>query len=184
MTRRTTLTYDATSGKITSILDPFGRATTITVNGSGDLVQVLSPELCVTSMVYDSGHRMTAWINPLGDRTSFAYGTSQLVLTSPLGAMTTLVSSPVSGGAFRPRTPGSTFTNVTSASGSVATLSFDVNGNLVGATDAVGNVTSYSWDVTGHLLSIGDGVGNVTSFGYVANATNRIEYLLSAATRM
>ncbi len=179
MTRRTTLTYDATSGKITSILDPFGRATTITVNGSGDLVQVLSPELCVTSMVYDSGHRMTAWINPLGDRTSFAYGTSQLVLTSPLSAVTTLVSSPVSGGAFRPRIPGSTFTNVTSASGSVATLSFDTNGNLVGATDAVGNITSYSWDVTGHLLSIGDGVGNVTSFGYVTNATNKIEYLSS-----
>ena len=138
ITRRTTLSYDATSGKISSIQDPLGRRTTLTVNGSGDLVQVLSPELCVTSMVYDSSHRMLAWINPLGDRTSFAYGSSQLVLTSPLGAVTTLVSSPVTGGAFRPRIPGTTFTNVTNPLGNVATLGFDTNGNLVGATDARG----------------------------------------------
>lgn len=177
--RATTLSYNATSGKISSIQDSFGRLTTISVNSSGDLVQVLSPELCVTSMVYNSNHQMTAWINPLGDRTSFAYGTSELVLTSPLGAVTTLLNQAVSGGEFRPRIPGTTFTNVTNPVGNVATLSFDLNGDLVGATDAVGNVTSYSWDSVGHLLSIGDGLGNVTSCGYATNATNHLAYLSS-----
>ena len=84
LTRRTTLSYDATSSKINCIQDPFGRRTTITVNGSGDLAQVISPELCITRGHHGS-HRMTSWINPLGDRTSFTYLPSGLVITSPLG---------------------------------------------------------------------------------------------------
>ena len=177
--RATTLSYDATSGKIKSIQDSFGRLTSLTVNASGDLAQIISPELCIVSMVYDTSHRMKAWINPIGDRTSFSYGTSQLVLTSPLGAVTTLASGPLAGGAFRPRTPGSSFTQVTNPLGNVATLGFDSNGNLVGATDALGNITTYNWDANSHLLSIGDGLGNVTNFAYVTNLTNKIAYLSS-----
>ncbi len=176
--RRTTFAYDATSGKIISIQDPFGRLTTLTVNGSGDLAQVISPELCITSAVYNGSHQMTSWINPLGDRTSFSYA-SGLVITSPLGAVTTLVNGVVTGGRFRPRIPGTTFSAVTNPLGNVATLGFDTNGTLLGATDAVGNITSYSWDGTGHLLAIGDGLGNTTTFSYLQNATNMVSYLNS-----
>ena len=87
--RRTTLAYGATSGMLTSIQDPFGRLTSVTVDSSGDLVQILSPELCLTSMAYDDAHNLIARVNPLGDRTSFAFTFGSMVVTSPLGAVTT-----------------------------------------------------------------------------------------------
>ncbi len=46
--RLTTFAYNATSGKISSVQDPFGRLSTITVDSSGNLVQLLSPELCLS----------------------------------------------------------------------------------------------------------------------------------------
>jgi YD repeat-containing protein len=116
--------------------------------------------------VYDGSHQVTSWINPLGDRTSFTYLSSGLAITSPLGAVTTLINGSLPGGAFRPRTPGVTFGAITNPLGNVATLGFDANGNQLGATAAAGNITSYSWDTSSRLLTIGDGLGNTTSFGY------------------
>ena len=91
-TRRTTFNYSGSSGKITGILDPFGRITSFSVNSSGNLAQVTSPELCLSSLVYDSSNRAIAWINPLADRTSYSYNASnQLVqVQSPLGLLTTI----------------------------------------------------------------------------------------------
>ena len=171
--RATTLTYNATSGKLSSILDPFGRLTTITVNSSGDLVQILSPELCLTSMVYDTNHLMLAWINPLGDRTSFTYGSgSQLVVTSPLGAVTTLTSGTQSGGLFRPASPATLITTIINPLGQVSTLGFDATQSmLLGAIDALGNTTTYNWDAHQRLAGIVDGLGNSTSFSYALFGT-------------
>ena len=106
VTRRTTLSYDATSGKLNCIQDPFGRRTSITIDSAGDLVQVVSPELCVTSMAYDANHELTAWVNPLGDRTSLSLFTANATVTSPLGAVTTISNLSLLGGAFRPANPG------------------------------------------------------------------------------
>ena len=120
--RRTTLAYDATSAKITSIQDPFGRLTSLTVNSSGDLVQIMSPELCIYSMVYSGGHLLSAWINPLGDRTTYTYPLNGLVVRSPLGAVTTLATNGLGGGSFRPRSPGGPNVIATNALGQVYSL--------------------------------------------------------------
>jgi len=91
--RRTTLTYAPTGGKISAIQDSFGRQTTISVNSSGNLVQVTTPELCITSLVYGSSNRPIVWINPLGDRTSYAFDSNNRLTqaTAPLGQVTSLV---------------------------------------------------------------------------------------------
>ena len=176
--RLTTFGYNATSGNLSSIQDPFGRLTTFTVNSAGDLVQVMTPELCISRMTYNSSHNLLAWINPLGDRTSFAYASTSLVVESPLGAVTTMTLTP-SGGEFRPRDPSVATSTVVNPLGQVTTLGFNLGKQIVSAIDAVGNRTSYSWDSTGHLLSIGDGLGNTTTFGYVTNGTTHIESLTS-----
>jgi len=131
--RRTTFSYDATSGKITSILDPFGRRTTFTVNSSGNLVQITSPELCFTSLVYDGSNRPIAWINPLGDRTSYSFDSNNRVTTAatPLGQVTSL-------------TYNTNQTLVTNPRGYVTTLNFTSNGSLGSAIDGTGDLTSYS----------------------------------------
>jgi YD repeat-containing protein len=90
--RLTTFAYDATSTKIKRIQDAGGRITSITVNAAGNLARITSPELCITSLIYDSSNRPTAWINPLGDRTSYAYDSSSRVtkVVLPLGQRSTL----------------------------------------------------------------------------------------------
>jgi hypothetical protein len=44
----------------------------ITVDDSGDLTRMTMPVLCLTDLKYDSFHRLTTWISPGGDRTSFS----------------------------------------------------------------------------------------------------------------
>jgi YD repeat-containing protein len=69
---RTSVAYDG-SNRIKRVEDSAARFTSYTVNGSGDLTQVTSPDLCLTEMRYDSVHRLKAWIDPVGNRTSFSY---------------------------------------------------------------------------------------------------------------
>ena len=71
--RLTSFAYNGTSGKISSIKDFAGRLTSFTVNSAGNLTSVISPELCVTSLVYDGSNRAVAWINPLGETIIYAY---------------------------------------------------------------------------------------------------------------
>ena len=166
--RRTTFTYNATSGKISSILDSYGRYTTFTVNSSGNLVQITSPELCITSLVYDGSNRPIAWINPLGDRTSYSFGSMNRITTAttPLGQVTSL-------------TYNTNQTLVTNPRGYVTTLNFTSNGSLGSAIDGTGDLTSYAWDATNRLTAITDGLGNTTTFAYVTNATTLVENLAS-----
>jgi uncharacterized protein RhaS with RHS repeats len=76
LSRLITLAYSGTSGNLASIQDWAGRITSLTVNSAGNMSQIITPELCVYSLVYDSSNRPTAWINPLGDRTSYSFNAS------------------------------------------------------------------------------------------------------------
>ena len=61
----TSLAYDG-SNKLKRIQDVGGRITSYSVNGSGDLVQTTSPELCVTNWTYNGSHQVTSWTDPGG----------------------------------------------------------------------------------------------------------------------
>ena len=122
------LTYDATSGKISSFQDPFGRITTYSVNSAGNLVQITSPELCIYSIVYDGLNRPIASINPLGDRTSYNFDSSSRVISvqSPLGQLTSL-------------SYGTNQTLITNPLGYVTTLNFTSIGSIQSVSDPVGH---------------------------------------------
>ena len=59
------LAYDG-SGKIQRVVDSYNRITSFTVDGSGDLATMTTPELCQTQMRYDANHQLTAYIDPGG----------------------------------------------------------------------------------------------------------------------
>ena len=166
--RLNTFTYNATSGKINGIQDSFGRITTFLVNSSSNLVQVTTPELCITSLVYDASNRLVGWVNPIGGRTSYTYDSSSRVtsVTTPLGRVTSL-------------SYGTNQTVVTNPLGHVTTLNFTSLGSLASAIDGAGVLTSYSWDANNSLTAIVDGLGNATTFGYVTQSNTFVETLAS-----
>ncbi len=170
LNRSTTLSYSATYGKISSITDPFGRTTTYTVNSSGNLVQITSPELCIYSLTYDSLNRVNAWINPIGDTTSYSYDSSNRVVAvqSPLGQITSFAYG------------AGNQTVVTNPLGLTSTLTFNAQGSLLSAVNATGKTTTYTWNNLNRLVAITDGAANTTSFTYASQA-NQINYLASVS---
>ena len=74
--RRTTYAYDS-SGNLQQIVDVTGRVTTFVVDSDGNLVQHITPELCMTELIYgtsyDERHKLKAHVAPDGCRTSFSY---------------------------------------------------------------------------------------------------------------
>ena len=77
--RLTTYVYDASS-KLQRIVDVHGRSTTFVVDSNGNLTKRISPELCITELVYgtsyDDLHQLKAVIAPDGARTSLSYDTN------------------------------------------------------------------------------------------------------------
>ena len=159
--RRTTLTYDATSGKIKSIVDSLrpdhqlhGRipratwsrspapssasrawSTTVQTGPSPGSIPSATGPAIPSTLTADSRQATT----PLGQVTSLTYNTNQTLVTNPRGYVTT--------------------------------LNFTSNGSLSSAIDGTGNLTSYSWDAANRLTAIVDGLGNATSFAYTTWAT-------------
>ena len=162
--RRTSFAYNATSGNLTSIQDPFQRLTTLTVNSSGDLVQILSPELCITSMVYDSSHFL-----PHG---SILSATGLASTRAPVGR------SVAAGGRHDarrrasqavlsvPATPASQDLDHQPAGLCLHAQYANIGGASRGHRRGRATSTNYNWDSNGHLFGIGDGLGNITSFSY------------------
>jgi YD repeat-containing protein len=74
--RLTTYVYDASS-KLQRIVDVHGRSTTFVVDVNGNLTKRITPELCITELVYGTGyddlHQLKAVIAPDGARTSLSY---------------------------------------------------------------------------------------------------------------
>ncbi len=146
--RSTTLSYSATSNKITSIQDSFGRRTSFSVNSAGNLNQIISPELCVVSVLYDSSNRPIAWTNPVGDITSYGFDSSNRMTSvqAPLGQRTSF-------------TYNTNQTVIQNPLGYVTTLNFNSMGGVQTAIDGAGNLTSYAWDTNNNLLAITDAIG-------------------------
>ena len=68
--RSTTFSYTAWGFYVT---DSAGRQSSFTIDSSGNLTSVMTPEGCTTQLVYDSQNLLTEWHNPNGDVTRYAY---------------------------------------------------------------------------------------------------------------
>ena len=168
--RRASFAYDA-NNHLKRLQDAGGRITSFTVDATGNLTQTTTPELCQTGFGYDGSHRMTARVNPLGDRTTYLYasgsgGGGQLVAAHlPLGQRVSFVYSSGRTAVLDPR-------------GHRATLSFAA-GLLRSAVDAAGVRTSYVYDASNRLTAFADGRGNRTTYAYTALG-NKMGMLSSA----
>ncbi len=127
LNRRTTFAYDG-SDKIQQIVDVAGRTTNFKVDGSSDLVRVITPELCITSIAYDA-HRVKTWIAPGGQRTTYSY--QKLAdnedrlheIQLPSGALTTYTfKTTTRGRVINPRNYITTFTVDAQNTGRLAQL--------------------------------------------------------------
>jgi YD repeat-containing protein len=132
--RRTTLSYDG-AGYLSRVTDAAGRESQFTVDAQGRLTQYVTPELCVHGLEYNAQGRLGAYVDPEGSRFSYTYDVPGRLQSyeNPLGARTTYAY--VSG----------TQTEIQDALGRRTTLTFSAGGQLLSAEDALGRRTSYSW---------------------------------------
>jgi YD repeat-containing protein len=173
---RWTLSY-GTGGRISRILDPFNRPTTYAYDGnnnlrrvqdasarissftvnaaSGNLTRMVRPDGTIISLTYDTSHRLTAYIDSRGQRTSYGYDANSWVnrITTPTGARTTYL--------FRDWLT----TRVTDPKGQTTTLLHNMARNITGVINPKGNRSTYLWSGN-RLKGFVDGDGHRTTLTY------------------
>jgi RHS repeat-associated protein len=173
--RPTSFSWDSsTPANLRRITDSGGRITTFSINPvTLNLGRVITPELCVTSMNYDSMGRLVQWIDPLGNCTSFSYNSSNQVTKriSPMGEVTTYLYGTSTVARVDPLGHVTTYTINPGPSLSL--------GTVASITDPLGNKTSFQWQSGGTVLSaMIDPKGNITTCVY-DSLTNNQSFLTS-----
>ncbi len=154
------LTFDYTSGRLTTITDTVGRTVSLGYDGSGRLSELDAPLSRSVTYTYDGSGRLETVTDLAGETTTYAYDTS------------------------------SRLTTITDANGHVVvTNEYGTDGRVSAQTDANDNTSTFSWDpdtgtaaytdAAGHawadvylgnvLLSHSDPLGNTTTYTYDAN---------------
>ncbi len=157
---RTTYAYTGSS-LLRHTQDPQGRITTFTINPTtSDLKRVTWPDLSITSLAYDSSHRLTVYTSPDAARTTYAYDILGRVvaLRRPSGARYTFAY----GAGLAATDPAGNRTSVIS----------DYNENTIAIVNTLGQRTSYVWSAGQRVANI-DALGRRTSFAYVTLANRR-----------
>ncbi len=176
--RVTVISYDPTTGNLSSIIDPAGNAW----NYDGLMLAKADPKGNVTSYKYDTGARLAASIGPYGTKT-YSYSnpalqTSQLTITDSEGtwkytydtnlAILTDISGP---NGAETKYAYDYYKNViskTDPEGNTTNYGYDNNGNMITMIDPMNNATYYTYNTWGKATSITDAAGNVTSLTYDA----------------
>ncbi|WP_339910218.1 hypothetical protein [Symmachiella dynata] len=152
--QRTTISVGGTNIHVT---DPAGRITTLIQDGSDNIIQHITPELCVTELRYDGNHRLTATIDPEGYRTSYTYDGNGWVnsIRSPNGGATTIVYD-------------TDFSTITDPAGNTTTVNYNLARNITSVVNPLGATTSYTWDAN-MVQTFTNPNGKVTTFSYDKN---------------
>lgn len=164
--------YDA-AGQPTSVKSWDGK---ITVADSATFTQVQSAitatggAFALTSFEYDSLGRVTAEVDALGTRTTYAYlGATSLKSTVTRAANGTVQEQSTNSATYDHA--GRAVQTVAAAGTSEAATSsqaFDGRGNLTSATDPRVKTTSYTYDLDGRVKTVTDAASGVTSYEYTA----------------
>jgi RHS repeat-associated protein len=163
----TTYNYDPTgTGLLTSVIDPRGKTTLYGYDASANRDRVTTPLGNVTTMVFDTGGRMTSLVEPRGNvvgadpaqfRTTFTHDALDRVrtVTSPLGHVT---MTEYDGAGNR--------MSVTDANSHPTTFAYDEANHLTSVTDADLKGTSYTYDEVGNVVSRTDANDHLTTYAY------------------
>jgi RHS repeat-associated protein len=194
------------SGRITGITGPSGQVLTYTYSASGDLASSTDSNNNPTSysydtthdllkaagaagqpiqtLQYDSGGRLSAVIDALGNSTQIANNVSgqQQTITDPAGKLTTVFTydglgdvvrqDQISGG--QTLTTSATYDSAgrpltrTDPSGNVWKGSYDANGEITTLALPSTHSTGVTYDSTGRVTAFTDALGHSRTFGYDA----------------
>jgi RHS repeat-associated protein len=173
------------SNGLSSITDPFGRVTGVTVQANGMLTSITDPDNVATSFGYDGSLRLSTITDRRGFATTVGYDAQSGTLAS-----VTAPAVPIYGqGTVAPVTSlatwqklgvpyGSTSTPVTppradTVRGTVTdpaghAIRFTVNGfgQALVTTDPLGNATTVTYNGNGQALTVSDPLGVNSSFSY------------------
>ncbi|HUY56149.1 MAG TPA: SBBP repeat-containing protein [Candidatus Nanopelagicaceae bacterium] len=163
--KATTITYDDTSGRATSVTDP-GFTTTFAytggptgTSGTGPITAttITDPIGGVRLDYYDSHGRLRQTTDPSGvtavQDVDAGYHPVGAVLAGSQGTLRTDSSYDANGDLL----------SSVDGLGNVSFNQYDVLGDLLTHTDQAGNVTTYQYDPAGDLLTSTDPLGRVTS---------------------
>jgi len=195
---RTSFTYDG-SNKLTRVTDAAGRSINLTYSGSrlaqitdpanrtykyeydpaGNLIRYTDARGNATRYNYDSQHRVTSIVDPMGipavtnlydtlgrvasqrdgrgTATSFRYGDVRSTYVDGLGSATVYFYD-----AYR-RLIGNQY-----PLGHTTTLVYDANDNVLASTDRRSQATRYAYDSRGNLILVTDPLSYTTSYAYDA----------------
>jgi YD repeat-containing protein len=160
-------TYSYASNKIRRVQDAFGRISTFTVDGNGNLVQRIAPDLGVTTLSYDTSSRLTEYRDPQGNRATFTYSGPPDFVTA--------IQRPTGTTNYNYR--DWLTTKVTDAAQNVTTILHDIRRNVVGTINPLGKRATYLYTAN-YLQGMVDPNGNRTTFTY-ATLTNQTKRLAS-----
>jgi len=135
----TLFTYEPVFNQVTSITDPKGNKTTLSLDANGNPITITDALGHSTSLAYDSRGLLTSVTDALGNVTTFTYDTK------------------------------GNLTSTTDPLGNATSLTYDAAGNVVSSTDALGRTTAFTYDAMNRLTQVTDGVGGITRYGYDGN---------------
>ncbi len=170
--------YEPAFNKVTSIMDPLGRATSYTYDASGNLAGVTDAKSNTTEYSYDIFGNLTSTTDANGNRTGYEYDFHGNVIriTDPLGNQTQfsydLVGNTTAITDARGNSTTFTYdgldrlTQITYPDATAIKYGYDAVGNRTSITDPKSLVTKYDYDVANRLFQVIDPLGGKTNYGY------------------
>lgn len=180
--RVTNLTYDATTGKLTSVRDFVSHTWSYTYDANGNLIKVTDPLNQSEIYAYGSNHQLISYTDARGNATTLTFTGNQLTsITDPAPlSYTTTYTYDGANKQFEVTDARGIATkyvydadlnviSVVDALNETSHYTYDSNHNLLTQTDALDRVTTYTYDSRGNLLTETDPLNNVTTYTYNVN---------------
>ncbi|WP_244953579.1 RHS repeat-associated core domain-containing protein [Xanthomonas axonopodis] len=179
-----TVTYErGTGGQITAQIDPLGRRTEYSYDGSGRTTQITlmagTTAARTTTLAYNADGDLASITDPLSHKTSFGYTNRCLTsVTNPLGNVTTATCNAAGQrltltDALHHTTnftwTGEDLTQISDPLGRSVYFRYDVLGRMIAAQDMQGNLARREYDGLGRAVKSIDPLGNTVQTGFDAN---------------
>lgn len=179
-----TITYErGAGGQITAQIDPLGRRTEYSYDGSGRKTQIKvmagTTEARTTTLGYNADGDLASITDPLNHTTTFGYtGRCLTSVTNPLGKVTKATCNAAGQrltltDALNHTTnfiwTGEDLTQISDPLGRNVHFRYDVLGRMIAAQDVQGNLSRMEYDGLGRAVKFIDPLGNIVQTGFDAN---------------
>jgi RHS repeat-associated protein len=174
-------TFNYTGGRVTSVIDPYERVTSLSYDADGNLMSINDPAGGVLGYSYDAAHDLTRVVDKVNHATTLEYGpggrVSRMVFadgTADSFAPGILQGLPTAGATLNPATAPLAPTSkpsqatITDAAGHLTTYFLDSMGSVISSTDEIGPSGTTLRDAQNNITASTDALGHVTINAYDA----------------